>query len=156
MNLPRLSLGALVLGLLASTGWSAEAAKPNASRIVSFDEAKASRHDWGEFRRYFGGQTDGTLKVLTAMATVEPGKAVHKAHRHAEEEYLILVEGEGTWSLEGKTSPAKKGDILYTAPWAYHGLVNTGSKPLVFVVVRYTPKGVAVPPRPDTRPDEMP
>jgi len=31
---------------------------------------------------------------------VKPGKAVHRAHRHAQEEYLIVAEGSGTWSLE--------------------------------------------------------
>ena len=106
-------------------------------------------------RRYFTGETAGTKDLLTAVAVVKPGKAVHRAHRHAEEEYLILVEGSGTWSLDGKESPAKRGDILYAEPWVYHGLTNTGSEQLVFVVVRFNSKGVTIPPRPDNRPDEQ-
>ena len=93
--------------------------------------------------------------MLTAVAIVKPGKAVHRAHRHAEEEYLILAEGSGTWSLDGKEFPAKRGDILYTEPWVYHGLTNTSSEQLIFVVVRFNSKGVTVPPRPDNRPDEQ-
>jgi len=89
------------------------------------------------------------------VAVVEPGKAVHKSHRHAEEEYLVLVEGSGTWSLAGKESPAHRGDVLFVEPWVYHGLKNTGEKPLIFLVVRYSAKGVPVPPRPDNKPDEM-
>ena len=129
--------------------------KPLKSGIVSFDDAPAHQADWGEMRRYFTGETAGTKDVLTAVAIVKPGKAVHRAHRHAEEEYLILVEGSGTWSLDGKESPAKRGDILYTAPWVYLGLTNTSSEQLIFVVVRFNSKGVAVPPRPDDRPDEQ-
>lgn len=128
--------------------------QPLKSGIVRFDDARADQADWGEMRRYFTGETHGTQDVLTAVAIVEPGKAVHRAHRHAQEEYLILVEGEGTWSLEGKEFPARRGDILYTEPWVYHGLTNTGTERLIFVVVRFNSKGVAVPPRPDTRPDE--
>ena len=142
------------------TAWlPAEAAdplpKPLKSGIVSFDDAKTNQADWGEMRRYFTGETAGTKDVLTAVAVVRPGQAVHRAHRHAEEEYLILVEGSGTWSLDGKESPAKRGDILYAEPWVYHGLTNTGSEQLVFVVVRFNSKGVKFPPRPDNRPDEQ-
>ena len=76
-------------------------------------------------------------------------------HRGTIAIYLILVEGSGTWSLEGKEFPAKRDDILYTEPWVYHGLTNTSSEQLIFVVVRFNSKGVAVPPRPDDRPDEQ-
>lgn len=125
------------------------------SKIVGWEEARAHQADWGEMRFYFTGETSGSKSVLTAVAVVEPGKAVHKAHRHAEEEYLAVVEGSGTWNLDGKESPAKRGDVLYAAPWVYHGLTNTGDKPLIFLVVRYTGKGAPVPPRPDNRPDEL-
>ena len=129
--------------------------KPLKSGIVSFDDAPAHQADWGEMRRYFTGETAGTKDVLTAVAIVQPGKAVHRAHRHAQEEYLILVEGSGTWSLDGKEFPAKRGDILYTEPWVYHGLTNTSSEQLIFVVVRFNSKGITIPPRPDDRPDEQ-
>jgi len=50
---------------------------------------------------------------------------------------------------------AKRGDILYTEPWVDHGLTNTSSEPLIFVVVRLNSKGITIPPRPDDRPDEQ-
>ena len=154
-------LGILCAVMVATlAGWpTARAADPQPqplkSKIVSFDDAKANQADWGEMRRYFTGETFGTKDVLTAVATVKPGKAVHRAHRHAQEEYLIVAEGSGTWSLDGKESPAKRGDILYVEPWVYHGLTNTGADPLIFVVVRFNSKGVKLPPRPDSRPDEQ-
>ncbi len=124
------------------------------SGVVRWDDARSSRAEWGEMRRYFTAETLGTKNVLTAVAVVEPGKSVHRAHRHAEEEYLVINEGSGTWQLGEKAFPARKSDILYAAPWVYHGLTNTGDKPLVFTVVRYNGKGVPVPPRPDSREDE--
>jgi hypothetical protein len=83
------------------------------------------------------------------------GKSVHKAHRHAKEEYLAVVEGTGIWWVDGKESPAKRGDIPYVGPWVYHGLANTGDKPLVFLVIKYNGKGVQPLPRPDDCPDEL-
>jgi mannose-6-phosphate isomerase-like protein (cupin superfamily) len=125
------------------------------SAVVSWDNASSNKADWGEMRTYFRGRTLGTDNVLTAVAVVQPGKAVHRAHRHVEEEYLILNEGSGVWSLDGKEFPAKTGDILYVRPWAYHGLTNTGDKPLTFTVVRFIAQGVEYPPRPDSRNDEL-
>lgn len=125
------------------------------SQIMRWDDAKSHTGDWGEMRRYFVGQTAATKDVLVAVAVVQPGKAVHYAHRHAEEEYLALIEGSGVWSLDGKDLPAQRGDILYVEPWVYHGLTNTGDTPLIFLVVRYNGKGTPPPPRPDDRPNEL-
>ena len=125
------------------------------SKVVTWNDAQANEADWGQMRFYFRGQTRGTKDVLTAVAVVEPGKAVHRAHRHAAEEYLVVAAGSGKWSLAGKESPAKRGDILYVEPWVYHGLTNTGDQPLVFIVLRYNPKGVDLPPKPDDRPNEL-
>ncbi len=146
---------AATLVLAPFSGAADKAAPLLASKVVRWDEARINQADWGQMRFFFTGQTTGTRDVLTAVAVVEPGKAVHKAHRHAMEEYLALIDGSGTWSLAGKESPAKRGDILYVEPWVYHGLKNTGDKPLVFLVVRYASKGIPIPPRPDDRPDEQ-
>jgi len=125
------------------------------SRVVGWEAASPYHADWGQMRTYFRGETHGTKDVLTAVAVVEPGKAVHRRHRHAQEEYLIVARGSGTWSLADKEFPANLGDILYVEPWVYHGLTNTGTEPLVFVVVRYNARGVKIPPKPDDRPNEL-
>ena len=125
------------------------------SQVVRWADAKQHKADWGEMRFYFTGETAGTKDVLTAVAVVKPGMTVHAAHRHAEEEYLVVADGSGTWSLDGKDLPAKQGDVLFVEPWVYHGVTNTGTEPMVFLVFRYNSKGIPVPPRPDDRPDEL-
>jgi mannose-6-phosphate isomerase-like protein (cupin superfamily) len=100
-------------------------------------------------RFFYRGETFGTKDVLTAAAVVRAGESVHPAHRHAEEEYLILAKGSGTWHLNGKEFPAREGDVLYVEPWHMHGLINTSDEPLTFYVVRWTSKGVTPPPEPE-------
>jgi len=146
---------AVALPMGCRTGASDSGRELLKSQVVDWDTASLYQADWGQMRTYFRGQTRGTEDVLTAVATVEPGKAVHRAHRHAQEEYLAVVYGSGMWSLAGKEFPAKRGDILYAEPWIYHGLTNTSSEPLIFVVVRYSAKGVKISPRPDDRADEL-
>ena len=128
---------------------------PLKSQVLTWEQTKSHSAEWGTMHRYFAGETFTTEGTYVAAAVVQPGKAVHAAHRHAEEEYLAVVEGQGTWSLDGKRFPAKRGDMLYVASWVYHGLINTGDTPLIFLVIKYNGKGVKPPPRPDDRPDEL-
>ncbi|MFB3787595.1 MAG: cupin domain-containing protein [bacterium] len=121
---------------------------PNRSGIVTWEQAKSNTGEWGEMRVFFEGETFGTTQNLAALAVIKPGQALHPAHRHAEEEYLVITEGSGVWHLDGKEYPAKKGDVLYTEPWVMHGLVNTGTEPLTFFVVKWNSKGVTRPPEP--------
>jgi len=86
--------------------------------------------------------------VLTGVAVIKPGMEIHPPHQHAEEEYLMVTEGQGTWHLNGKTFAAQKGDILYAAPWDVHGIKNTGTTPLTFVVWKWNNKGLALPTKP--------
>ena len=146
---------ALVVALAAGAGmtfgaWSGEGGPPGpiGSKVVSWAEASPSVAGWGEMRTYFRGETRGTTSALAAIAVVKPGESVHPAHRHAEEEYLVITEGSGRWHLDGKEFPAAKGDVLHAAPWAMHGLVNTGDVPLTFFVARWNSKGLEVPPAP--------
>jgi mannose-6-phosphate isomerase-like protein (cupin superfamily) len=149
------SLLFLAAPLLEPAAGEPPAAADLKSQIVRWDETQAHSAAWGVMRRYFGGQTFATKDVYVATAVVQPGKSVHEAHRHAAEEYLAVLEGTGTWWLDGKETPAKRGDILYVEPWVYHGLTNTGDKPLVFLVIKYNGKGVPPLPRPDDRRDEL-
>ncbi len=130
---------------LFALGWTtsslhaeSQARRRLTSKIMSWDQARSHSDTWGEMRTYFTGESYGATNIFTAVAVVKPGESVHPAHRHGEEEFLVIGEGTGTWRLNGKESPAKRGDVLYAEPWAFHGLVNTGTEPLTFFVVRWS------------------
>src|SRR5262249_11184510 len=122
--------------------------KPLASALIRVDDAVPTRGEWGEWRRYFRGQTYGTNDIVVLVVTLKPGQAPHPPHRHAEEEFMTLADGSGTWTLDGKEIAAKKGDVVYAAPWALHGLKNTGDAPLTYYMVKWNNKGVKAPERP--------
>jgi quercetin dioxygenase-like cupin family protein len=118
------------------------------SALIRAEDAVPTRGDWGEWRRYFRGQTYGTKDMVVLVVTLKPGQAPHPPHRHSEEELMILAEGAGTWSLDGKESPARKGDVVYAAPWSVHGLKSTSDAPLTYYMVKWNNKGVKAPERP--------
>jgi quercetin dioxygenase-like cupin family protein len=86
--------------------------------------------------------------MVVLAVTLKPGQAPHPSHRHAEEEFMILAEGTGTWHLDGKEMPARKGDVVYAAPWIMHGLKNTSDAPLTYYMVKWNNKGVRAPEKP--------
>jgi mannose-6-phosphate isomerase-like protein (cupin superfamily) len=116
------------------------AGSPLASGLVRTQDAVPTRGEWGEWLRYFRGDTYGTKDMVVLAVTLKPGQAPHPPHRHAEEEFMILTEGAGTWHLDGKDSPARKGDAVYAAPWSMHGLRNTSDAPLTYYMVKWGTK----------------
>ena len=119
------------------------------SAIRSIDEAQRQDFDWGTLHTYFQDESHGTRDGLAAVAVIKPGREIHPPHQHAEEEYLMVVEGNGTWHLNGSERPAKPGDMQYAAPWDVHGITNTGREPLRFVVWKWNSKGVVLRSRPE-------
>ncbi len=132
----------LVLALTAGVAVSKHRGAFQASAIVSQQEAQRQDFEWGTLFTYFNKETYGTRDGLTAAAVIKPGWEIHPPHQHAEEEYLMVVEGSGTWHLNGRERDAKPGDMQYAAPWDVHGIKNTGTTPLRFVVWKWNSKGV--------------
>jgi mannose-6-phosphate isomerase-like protein (cupin superfamily) len=133
----------LVLAFAAGTLFSAQRRDAMSSAIVSRSEALKQDSEWGTLYSYYEGESFGTKDGLAAVAVIKPGQQIHPPHEHAEEEYLMVLEGSGTWYLNGKESAAKAGDMMYAKPWDVHGLRNTGKKSLQFVVWKWNSKGVA-------------
>jgi mannose-6-phosphate isomerase-like protein (cupin superfamily) len=115
------------------------------SQVVSAEEARNDKGDWGSITVYFEGETRGVRDNFAATAILNPGAEIHAPHEHAEEEYLLVTEGAGIWVLGEKSFPAKAGDMLYSAPWVYHGLRNGNEGPMKFVVWKFSAKGVPEP-----------
>lgn len=143
----------LIFGLnvvAASADQSTEEDAPRLidSAIVSQEQAHKTQYDGSVFYTYFMGDSVGTVDTITGVAVLNPGKEIHPPHAHANEEYLMILEGTGEWNLNGKISKANTGDLLYAAPWDLHGILNTGETPLKFVVFRWNSKGLPVPPSP--------
>jgi quercetin dioxygenase-like cupin family protein len=105
--------------------------------ITAAQSRLAEQGAWGEFHAYYEGATAATPAMLVGIADIKPGQQNHAPHTHADEEFLYVVEGEGTWTLGDKTMPAHAGDILYSAPNVRHGIKNTSDKPLKWLVVKW-------------------
>jgi mannose-6-phosphate isomerase-like protein (cupin superfamily) len=125
------------------------------SRIISMADINKDDAPWGTFYPHFAGTTYGTNPVLAGVANINVGDQIHPPHRHADEEFLMVTKGTGTWYLNGETFPAKEGDMLYAKPWDYHGVKAAPDSALQFVVFKWSNKGLS-PTDPDpSLPEEL-
>ena len=74
--------------------------------------------------------------IFVDLSIVPPGSAVG-SHTHGEndEELYIIIEGNGSMTVDGTDVDVGPGDVIVNRPGGTHGLVNTGATPIRMVVV---------------------
>ena len=131
------AVGFIILGY----GLGRAQTAPLKSGVVTMAQAAiADSGAWGEFRKSFGGPSPASADVLAGIGDIKAGTENHPPHTHADEEFLYLAEGAGTWTLGDTQIPAKAGDTLYAEPNVLHGFKNTSGKPARFFVVKWRTK----------------
>jgi mannose-6-phosphate isomerase-like protein (cupin superfamily) len=99
--------------------------------------AKLTRETFGDLRIYFDGPT-GQLKAMTAGSLrLKAGMSPHPPHQHPEEEFMVVTEGTGEITVEGKITKVGPGTMMYCAAGKLHGIVNTGKAPLLFYFYKW-------------------
>jgi quercetin dioxygenase-like cupin family protein len=77
----------------------------------------------------------GAERTYIIVQTYEPGGS-HDAHAHDDSEQAFLVlSGEGQMHIGGNVYPIKKGSVAYAPPNVEHSTENTGSEPLVMMLI---------------------
>lgn len=105
---------------------------------------KMAMVQWQEFPGHFGGalskalvgpvnagsrRLDFRISHYAPMAYVE-----EHAHKVQEQVYYVL-EGEGVLTMDGEAHLMRANDYVYLPPGVRHGLSNTGTTGLVFLVI---------------------
>jgi mannose-6-phosphate isomerase-like protein (cupin superfamily) len=79
--------------------------------------------------------------MTVTRVTMEPG-AVSTLHAHARAEQIWLIErGSGTLLMDGGAEMRiEAGDIVRTPAGDAHGVVNSGSEPLIYLAITTPPE----------------
>ena len=105
--------------------------------LVDAKAAKLTRESFGDLRIYFDGATDQVRSMTAGSLSLKPGMRPHPPHQHPEEEFMVVTEGTGEIMVGGKTSRVGPGSMMYCAANHTHGVVNTGSVPLLFYFYKW-------------------
>jgi mannose-6-phosphate isomerase-like protein (cupin superfamily) len=92
----------------------------------------AGHQYWFADRHFAGGNT-------VKLSAVGPGRRMHEPHRHAEDEFMFVLEGTGEFTLDDETRVVGPLTSLYCPSWHLHGLRNCGDTVLKYLVLRKEP-----------------
>jgi mannose-6-phosphate isomerase-like protein (cupin superfamily) len=69
------------------------------------------------------------------ISEIGPGMRAHAPHAHSGVEAIYILEGEGTMETGGEAYPFKANEAIVVDCTQEHGLINTGSGPLRYLVI---------------------
>ena len=107
------------------------------SNVYRWNEAPVTKKANAEQRTILDGQTTDFRHLRVHATTLPPGQAPHPAHRHDDEELIIIKTGELTVTIEGKTKTLGPGSVALMMPGDEHGFENRGATPATYHVMRY-------------------
>ena len=119
----------------AMAGAALAAKIPNST--MDKGQAKVTHEPFGDLRVYLDGSTDQLKGMTFGSLQLKPGMSPHPPHEHPEEEIMIVTEGTGEISVEGKVTKVAPGTSMYCAAGKLHGIVNTGKTPLLFYYFKW-------------------
>lgn len=108
------------------------------SGIFDWTKMTAVPTPTGERRDVLNGSTVTLQNLSVHITTVNPGQATHAAHRHPDEEIVVVKEGALDVTISGKTERATAGSVILFASNDLHGMRNAGDTRATYYVVRLT------------------
>jgi len=116
-------------------------AEPTTPRILvraaERGEPGGAQHPWNprsEIHGWMLGQPAGLTRLGVNLAWLPPGKESYAYHlHHREEEWMYVLEGEGTVEVDDREVAVGEGDFLGFPPGVAHLVRNTGAAELRFL-----------------------
>ena len=93
----------------------------------------------GTFRDVFDLPTATLDRFSCHVTTLNPGKEPHPAHRHPEEELIIIKEGTLEVFQNGVTNQVIAGGMIFCASNELHGWRNSSTNPVTYYVIHVYP-----------------
>ena len=130
---------------------SATAKPPMHSRIFQWGDMPAQPTNIGELRNFFDAPTATLDNFSCHVTTLNPGKEPHPAHRHPEEELLVIKEGTLEVTQNGVTNQVSAGGMVFCASNELHGWRNSTTNPVTYYVIHISPHDLAKPAQAETK-----
>jgi quercetin dioxygenase-like cupin family protein len=111
-----------------------------ASAVLEWSELPPKSTPVGERRDFVDGPTATFANFECHATTLNPGEAPHGAHRHADEEVIIVKDGVVEVTINGRSRLAGPGSLVFIASNDLHGLRNTSAARATYHVLRIVPR----------------
>ena len=108
---------------------------PNETKDAA--QGKVTKQPFGDICIYWEGSTDQIESMTAGSLRLKAGMSPHAPHTHPEEEFMVIAEGTGDITVEGKVTKVGPGTMMYCAAGKSHGILNTGKTPLLFYFYKW-------------------
>lgn len=129
---------------------AAESAVPSQLRSSVWDWEKlpVKATKTGERREIVNSPTVTCSNLEAHVTTLKPGEVPHAAHRHPDEEIILVKDGTMQVTVNGQTQQGGPGSIFFYGSNDQHGMKNIGGSLATYYVVRIvtaaTPRAAAL------------
>lgn len=106
------------------------------SMVIDWEKLPVKPTAVGARRELLNGPTTTLINLEGHVTTVKPGLAPHAPHRHPDDEFILLREGTLEVTVEGKSTQATPGSVIFLSSNDLHGLRNVGTTPATYFVFR--------------------
>ncbi len=110
------------------------------SKSYAGKDAPMTKKANSEQRVILDGSTTDFSQFKLHATTLPAHQAPHPAHKHDDEELIIIKEGELTVTIAGKTKTLGAGSVALMMPGDEHGFENKSDASTTYYVLRYTSK----------------
>ena len=111
------------------------------SRVYHWNKLEPVKEDTRIRRQVLEGKTFALEYFEIHASTLEPGKAPHPPHTHADQEELMIVkEGQVKITIAGQSKILGPGSIAFAMPGDEHGIENAGSTTATYYILKYKGK----------------
>jgi len=111
------------------------------SGVYYWNKLTSVKEDTRVRKQVLEGKTFALEYFEIHSSTLEPGKAPHPPHTHADQEELIIVkEGQVKITIAGQNKILGPGSIAFAIPGDEHGIENAGNTTATYYILKYKGK----------------
>lgn len=108
------------------------------TKVYDWNKLKVEKTNSGERRQVMEGKSNALDYLEIHVTTLNPGKAPHGSHVHADMEELIIVkEGKIEQSINGAKKVLGPGSVILALPGDDHGIWNAGDTQASYYIIRW-------------------
>jgi uncharacterized cupin superfamily protein len=128
----------LVIGLAGVSCLQAQQNDSLPPRVSHWDSLATTLEESRARKEIMEGSTTSLSAFEVHASSIQPGKAPHAPHTHADEEELIIVkEGQVKVTINGVSNTLGPGSIAYAIPGDEHGIINAGRTQATYYIFKY-------------------
>jgi quercetin dioxygenase-like cupin family protein len=131
------TLGVTALAASGSANSAASAPVPLDSAAIEWNDVAVSRDGTHSVRHFFRAPTATLDELELHVTTLPAGELSHPAHKHPNEELVIVREGTVEALVNGRLKRVGPGSVIFNAANQMHSLRNVGSGPATYHVINW-------------------